>query len=136
MNNDDTSEYHVSFLGALAKLRFFHTIMSTLASWCLTNADTLSLKSFVDKFGHTNKEEANRQYWNILNSKALSHLKNIKELKSDFSLWKDSRNEARFWQSLTTEDVREDTYASLKKNMLQILKKMGEEEQEKTCNRR
>ncbi|KAI7854487.1 hypothetical protein BDC45DRAFT_569173 [Circinella umbellata] len=88
----------------------------TNIQWCIDNAGVLSIKSFADNFGLTNKEQANTRYSNILQSEQLSTLANVAELKAAFSTWKDSSLEADYWRGKSMSESRKETEAGLTKN--------------------
>ena len=104
--------------------------------WCIDNAGVLSIKSFADNFGLTNKEQANTRYSNILQSKQLSTLANVAELKAAFSTWKGSSLESDYWRGKSVSESRKETEAGLTKNVLNTMKRIGEGEEERITQRR
>ena len=108
----------------------------TELNWCYENHANLSLQLFANKFGYSSKATANVQYHNILHSKKMAKVPNIKELKRAYSTWTGSCLEAAYWRDKSLEETRKDTTAGLTESALRSMKRLGANEEKMISQRR
>ncbi|KAF7727190.1 hypothetical protein EC973_007888, partial [Apophysomyces ossiformis] len=87
------------------------------------------------KYGYTDKKKANERYGNILNSKKLEKLLNIADLRLAFSSWRNSIHEQEFWRNVELSQARAETENSLTKNALRSIKHLGDQEEDRICQK-
>ncbi|OBZ86074.1 hypothetical protein A0J61_05876 [Choanephora cucurbitarum] len=97
--------------------------------WCIKHSNILSIQMFSETFNYGDKSSANQRYSQIIRSKRFNAcVSNAEEHLSALNRWKNSQQEATFWENRKLQLTRQSTELQMRTSAVGAIGRLGTQE--------